>query len=77
MLLGHSKDRRKFLNPFTPNTAKSKVDNWLKLKNKQHRSKVLLNSFPMNGRTLGFFCPQNKKLENFVSPEVSLWESKG
>ena len=68
------------LNPFTPDRAKSKIDkfckitNWVKLTTKQHHSKVLLNSFPMNGHTLGF-CPQNQKLENFVSPKVSHWES--
>ena len=45
-------------------------------KNKQRHSKVLLNSFPMNGHTLGF-CTWSQKLENFVSPKVSLWESKG
>ena len=37
--------------------------------NKQHHSKVLLNSFPMNGHSLGF-CPLNQKLENFVSPKI-------
>ena len=30
----------------------SKITNWIKLKNKQHQSKVLLNSFLMNGDTL-------------------------
>ena len=65
------------LNPFTPESAKSKIDkfskiaNWVKLKNKQHHSKVLLNSFPMNGHTLGF-CTWSQKLENFISPKVSL-----
>ena len=45
--------------PFTPNSAKSKIDkfskitNWVKLKNKQHHSKELLNSFAMNGPALG------------------------
>ena len=39
-------------------------------------SKVLLNSFPMNGHTLGF-CTWSQKLEYFVSPKVSLWQSKG
>ena len=54
-----------------------KVPNWIKLKNKQHHSKVLLsNSFPTNGHTLGF-CTWSQKLETFVSPKVSLWESKG
>ena len=49
-------------NVVTPDNSKSKTDefykitNWLKLKNRQHHSKVLLNSFPMNGHTLGF-CP--------------------
>ena len=48
------------MNPFTRDSAKSKIDkfpkitNWLKLKNKQHHSNVLLNSFPMNGHTAGF-----------------------
>ena len=37
---------------------------------KQHHSKVLLNSFPINGHTLAF-CPYNQKLENFVSPKAS------
>ena len=32
------------LNPLT-----SKITNWVKLKDKQHYSKVLCNSFPMNG----------------------------
>ena len=42
---------------FTPDSAKSKIDefykvtNWVKLKTKQHHSKVLRNSFPMNGHT--------------------------
>ena len=51
-----------FFIPFTPDSAMSKIDkfskitNWVKLINKQHHSKVLLNSFPMNGETLGF-CP--------------------
>ena len=46
----------------TPDRAKSKIykfpkiSNWVKLKNKQHHSKVLLDSFPMNDHTLGF-CP--------------------
>ena len=70
------------VNPFSPDSAKSnigkfsKITNWVKLKYKQLYSKVLLNSFPMNGHILGL-CPQNQKLENFVSTEVSLWESKG
>ena len=39
------------LNPLTPDSAKYKTDefwkitNWVKLKNKQHHSKLLLNSF--------------------------------
>ena len=67
-----------YLNPFIPDSEKtksdkfSKVTDWEKLKNKQHHSKVL----PMNSHTLGFY-PQNQKLENFVSPKVSPWESKG
>ena len=49
-------------NPFTPDSAKSiidrfsKITNWRKLQNKQQHSKVLLNSFLMNGHTLGV-CP--------------------
>ena len=78
-----SRDHVTVVNPFTPGSAKSKTDkfstigeNWAKLKTKQHHSKVLLNSFPTNGHTLGF-CTWRQKLENFVSPKVSLWESKG
>ena len=50
-----------YINPFTPDSVKSKTENFsritnrVKLKNKQHHSKVMLNSFPMNGHTLGFF----------------------
>ena len=54
----------------------SKITTWVKLNDKQHHSKVLLNSFPMNGHTLGF-CTWSQKLKDFVSPKVSLWESKG
>ena len=49
-------------NRFPPDKAKFKIDkvskitNWVKLKNKQHHSKVLLNRFLINGHTLGF-CP--------------------
>ena len=49
----------------------------IKVKNKQHHSKVLLNnSFQMKGHTLGF-CPLNQKFEDFASPKVLLWESNG
>ena len=50
------------VNLFTSDDAKSKIvklskiTNWGKLKTTQHHSKVLLNSFPMNGHTLEF-CP--------------------
>ena len=55
----------------------SKITNWVKLKNKRYHSKVLLNSFPTNGHTVGF-CPKNQKFDKFVSPKVSLCrESKG
>ena len=62
----------KSIHRFTPDGAKSKSDTISKI-----NCKVMLNSFPMNGHTLGF-CPWNQKLENFVSPKVkvSLWESK-
>ena len=69
---------------FTSDSARSKIanffkrfiTNWGRLNNTQHHSKVLLKlSFPMNGLTLGF-CTWSQKLENFVSPKVSLWESK-
>ena len=30
-----------------------KLQNWVILKNKQHHGKVLLNSFAINGHTLG------------------------
>ena len=49
------------MNQFAPDSAKSKIDtfskitNWVKPKNKQHHSKVLLNIFPMNGHTLWFY----------------------
>ena len=29
----------------------------------------------MNGQMLGF-CPLNRKLESFISPKISLWESR-
>ena len=39
----------------------SKITNWVRLKNKQHHSKVLLNCFPVSGsvhRVLSIgFCP--------------------
>ena len=66
-----------YIIPFIPDSAKpnidkfSKITNWIK-----HQSKVLHNSFPMNGHTLGF-CPQNQNWENFVSPKVLLGQSKG
>ena len=51
-----------FFNPFTfdRHTAESKINkfskvtgtNWVKLKKKQNHSKVMLNSFLMNGDTL-------------------------
>ena len=62
--------------PFTPGSAKSTIDkcskitNWVKLKNK-HQSKVLLNSFPMNGVTLGF-CTWNQKFDNSISLKITL-----
>ena len=46
--------------PFTPDSAKSKIDtfskitNLVKLKNKRHHNKVLLDCFPMNGQ--GLLC---------------------
>ena len=46
-----------FFNLFTSDNAESKI------------SKVLLNSFPMNGHTSGF-GPWNQKLEDFASPRV-------
>ena len=48
----NQKNKQHYINPFTLDNAKSKIDkyskitNWVKLKNKQHCSKVLLNSFP-------------------------------
>ena len=56
------------INAFTPDSAKSKIDklskitNEIKLKNKHHYSKLLLNSFPINGNTLGFIESKVKKL---------------
>ena len=43
-------------NLFTQDSTKSKITNWIKLKNKQQHSKELLNSFRMNVYTLGL-CP--------------------
>ena len=71
------------LNPFTPDRANSKIDKFcqnyklgkIKKKNRQHHSKVLLNNFPINGHTLGF-CLYKQNVETFVSPKVSLCESK-
>ena len=42
-----------FINPFNPDSAKSKSINFPKLQTGDH-SKVLLNSVPMNGHTLVF-----------------------
>ena len=59
-------------NPFTPNSAKSKIDkfskitNWVKLKKK--------STIVLSGQTFGF-CLQNKKLENFVSSKGNSWWS--
>ena len=50
------------INAFSPDRAKCKHEIFQNFKlgktenKKQHHSKVLLNSFPMNGHTLGF-CP--------------------
>ena len=56
-------------NPFTPKSAKLKTEgkNWNLIlhnivNNKQYPMKVLLNSFQLNGHTLGFH-PQTQKLE--------------
>ena len=45
---------------------------------KQHHSKVLLKSVPINGHNLAS-CPWSHRLENlsFVFPKVSFWEAKG
>ena len=48
---------------FTSGIAKCKIDkifkirNWVRLRNKQHCSKELLNSFPMNGHSFKSFLP--------------------
>ena len=65
---------------FTAENTKSKIDtfskikNWVKLKNKQQLSTAqqLFNEWS-HFRVLYM----ESKLENFVSPKVSLWESKG
>ena len=49
-----------------------KITNCMGKIEKQHHSKVLLNSFVMNGHTGGFVIES----KNLVSHEVSLWESK-
>ena len=70
----HNKD----FNPFILDSAGSKIDkfskitNWVKLKNKQHRSKGLLNSFPMYGHTLRF-CLKNEK---FLHPRFPSWSQR-
>ena len=38
-------------NPFIPDSAMYIIDKFSKITNKQHQSKVLVNSFPMNGHT--------------------------
>ena len=49
-----------FINPFTPDSAESKIDkcfkstNSVKFENKLHHSKVRLDGFPINGHG---FCP--------------------
>ena len=64
---------RGVFNHFTPDRTKSKIDtfskitNWVQLKNKQHYSKVLLNSFAMIWH-FGVLS-MDSKLENFVSPK--------
>ena len=63
------------LTVLSPKLIISNITNWGKLKNKQLHTKVLLNSFAVNGHILGLW-PQNQKLENFVSPKVSIWGSK-
>ena len=53
-------------NPFTPDSAKSKIDEfskiavWGKFKNKQHHSKVLLNSFPNEWLHFRAVCIESK-----------------
>ena len=53
----HGMFATQIINLIISDSAKSKSDkffkitNWVRLKNKQHHSKVLLNSFPTNGRT--------------------------
>ena len=64
------------LNIFTPESAKSKIDecykftNWIRLKTLQHHYTVLLTSFPMNGHTLGV-CLLNQKLEILRHPRLN------
>ena len=60
------------LNFLTSDSAKSKIDksskitNWVKLKkknnNKEHHSKALLNSFPMNGHRVLYMESKVRKL---------------
>ena len=68
-----AKERKGFI---APDSAKSKITNRGKLKNKQRHSEALLNSFPINGNTLGL-CPWNQKLQNFESPKVFTLGDKG
>ena len=68
------------VNPFTPKSAQFKTEekSWISfckiVKNKQHHLKVLLNSFHLNGRSLGFHL-QSQKLEFIYW--LWLWEWKG
>ena len=58
---GEDYKQSSFINPFTSDSAKYKIDKfskvtiWVKLKNNHHHSKVLLDGFPMNGHTLEFY----------------------
>ena len=55
----HQSDSDKSLNPFTPDSAKSKIDTFSNITScVKLKKQVLLNSFPMNGHPLGF-CPYN------------------
>ena len=70
-------------NRFTPDSTKSKTDkfskitNWVKLKNNEHRSKVLLNSFPMNSHTLRILSIESKVRKLCITQRFNSGGSKG
>ena len=63
------------LNLSLPRVTSTKFTNWVKLKNKQLHSKVLLNGFLMNGQTLGVCLSIESKLNRIL--DHLRWSSLG